>query len=155
MHIKFVREQKQVNFVKIKWKGKGNPCLFKRHFLQRKPVLSGGGPSSLQRGKSLTCNSLVRKKNPDSTRRPGQVSHEEVFDCIERANQSCVRSNSRWRSRPASVNATSIQCQLDTKLKLTFSMGGNCYNCNALQYIKESICDGELSDFELGVIGRL
>ena len=54
MHIKFVREQKQVNFVKIKWKGKGNPCLFKRHFLQRKPVLSGGGPSSLQRGKSLT-----------------------------------------------------------------------------------------------------
>ena len=104
MHIKFVREQKQVNFVKIKWKGKGNPCLFKSHFLQRKPVLSGGGPSSLQRGKSLTCKSLVRKKNPNLPRRPGQVSHEEVFDCIERANQSCVRSNSRWRSRPASMS---------------------------------------------------
>ena len=114
MHIKFVREQKQVNFVKIKWKGKGNPCLFKRHFLQRKPVLSGGGPSSLQRGKSLTCNNLVRKKNPNLPRRPGQVSHEEVFDCIERANQSCVRSNSRWRSRPASI--------LDIKLNLPFSM---------------------------------
>ena len=32
IHIKFVREQKQVNFVKRKWKGKGNPCLFKDIF---------------------------------------------------------------------------------------------------------------------------
>ena len=40
------------------------------------------------------------------------MSQEEVFGCIERTNQPCVRSYSRRRSRPVSMQ-TSIQCKLE------------------------------------------